>query len=222
MNSIFNLANQKIIPTKHNFLIYIFVLISSNLFFHIAYLSVFLSILFWKLKAIPVSLRVLLIGGFSILMLGLNIAQIVALFGVVLPAGTDANILNIVRFVEALHLIVFAGFFWGIFNIIFLKISPSSLIYVGMYNLLHAIFADCPLISLQNFLNPLAGNALFLNEFWQGFFGQFTTLARILISILSLIMFYLAYKQLQKNKLRFRYLDCYFPWNEYQLNRKTA
>lgn len=219
MSDILNLVNYRITPNNKNFSWYIFTLILSNLFFHLLYLTIFLSTLFWKIKPLPKLVKVLFISLLTIIMVAFNLAQLLVYFGINLPTGNNANILTVVQAIEILHIIVFAGFFYCIFNIIFLKKSPFSLIYVGMYNIIHAIFEKCPIISLQNFLNPLAGNAQFKNTFWQDLFGDYTQLMRLVISLLSLAMFYLAFKQLQKANYKFRYLDCYFPWQDYKLNQ---
>lgn len=217
MTTILNLVNTRIKPTGKNYFWYIVVLVSTNLFFHLIYLNIFLSTLFWKIKFIPKSLKIVTIILFSLLMLSFNFFQILYYFNIKLEPGNNSNIHLLVQALETLHLIVFAGFFYCIYNIIFIKYSPFSLIYVGLYNILHAIMDKCPIISLQNFLNPAAGTAQYQNEFWQGFFGDWTTVMRVVISLLSIFMFYVSWAQLKKLKYNFRVLDCYFPWQDYSL-----
>jgi hypothetical protein len=134
----------------------------------------------------------------------------------------DANIIAVkylVWVIEGLHFAMFAVFFYSIFNIVFLRLSPLSLIYFSVYNMMHAIFGDCPMISLQNLLNPVAGNEQFLNTFWQGFFGDLASLMRMLISVVMCITFYLAFRQLKALNLSFGYLDFCFPWKDLKINQ---
>lgn len=219
MPTILKFINTPIVPTRTNFVWYIVTLVLSNIFFHLIYLNVFLSVLFWKIKFVPKIIKIISITGLTMMMLIFNVIQLLTYFNLQLDPGTNSNLLNIVQLIEGLHILVFAGFFYCIFNIIFVKNSPFSLIYAGMYQLVHVILKKCPIISLQNFINPGAGNSPFKNEFWQGFFGDYTQLMRVVIGLLTIAMFYTAYIQLKKVNYKFWYLDTYFPWKDYELNQ---
>jgi hypothetical protein len=93
-----------------------------------------------------------------------------------------------------------------------------SLIYFSIINIAHAFYNGCPIIVTQNFLNPAAGNDQFLNIYWQGLFGDWTQIMRVVFLIGSILTLYLAFYQLKKLKHEFRYLDFYFPWLDKQLN----
>ena len=218
MDTILKFVNRPIQPTGKNFFWYLIVLIFTNLFFHILYFNTFLCTLFWKIKFIPRNIKIAAILIFSALMVGLNVIQLLVYFNVHFNSDNIIWVKYLVQMIEIFHFTAFSLFFYCIYNLIFLKNSPSSLIYFGLYNLIHAIFNNCPVISLQNTLNPLAGNPQFQNEFWQGFFGEWTNLMRVLISLFSVTIFYIAFLQLKKLNHKFRYLDLYFPWLDRQLN----
>jgi hypothetical protein len=183
------------------------------------YITSGLVIVFWKIKSIPRVIKIIFATLLTAIMLIFNAFQLLTYFNLKLDVGTNSNLLNLVQGLEILHVFVFALFFYSIFNIIFVKNSPFSLIYAANYQLMHAILAKCPIISLQNFINPGAGNEQFKNEFWQGFFGDYTQFMRVIVGLLTLTMFYTAYVQLKRANYKFRYLDICFPWKDYELNQ---
>lgn len=218
MTTFLELFKIRIQPTKKNFYWYIFILLLSNLFFHLLYFYVFISTIFWKIKFIPKTVKIIAISLFTVLILVFNLVQLLTYLDLSLPAGNDKSLLIIINTLENMHFIMFALFFYGIFNIIFIKNSPFSLISVGLYNFVHAVFNKCPMISLQNFFIPGSGDPLYQNEFWQNYFGTYTDIMRYAIAGLSFLMFYAAYLQLKNLKYSFGFFEPYFIWKDYQFN----
>lgn len=217
MDTILKFIKKPILPTGKNFFLYVLFLVVSSSFFHLIYYAFFLSELIRSSKLIGRNFKKIATVLLFIFFIILNIFQILIYFNFKLPAGNILAIKYLVWIIEGLHFVMFAAFFYSMFNIVFLKFSPRSLIYFSMYNFMHAVFGNCPMISLQNLFNPLAGNELYLNIFWQGFFGQWSNMMRLVICIIMSLTFYIAFRQLKTLNLNFGLIDFCFPWSDWRI-----
>ncbi|MEM1312827.1 MAG: hypothetical protein AAGF07_05190 [Patescibacteria group bacterium] len=104
-----------------------------------------------------------------------------------------------------LHQLVFILFVGSLVRVFLIKYTPYASLYLAIITIIQVIFNGCPLTNLNNFLYVKAGfTDLQSNFFWGGIFGEFTSLARMLFLMMSVLMFYYSVQTWNKAEVNIR------------------
>lgn len=96
---------------------------------------------------------------------------------------------------EIYHASLFFLMILGVVKMIAKKYAPYSIIYVGLYNFVHALYNGCPISQLQNFFLSSSNQTLVKNIFWFGYLGDLTNVFRVLFLFIGPLLFFTSYRQ---------------------------
>lgn len=120
--------------------------------------------------------------------------------------------------VEISHFSLFVTFFYSCYRIIRYEYTPCSSTYVGLYVGTHVLYNACPISATQNYLLDKAGLQTGINTFWNGLFAEKSELVRLLFGFFCTLLFFTAYLQLKKIKLKKTYWFSF--WLEHRIGRQ--